>query len=96
MKIHPYSLEINLPTFLVALEMATDAIFILARSHKQFPYLGSKCWNLLPETLRKAKSSKDFSINYKNVLLKSIEFDVNYNVNNSFDNLYKPKENLNT
>ena len=67
-----------------------------SKSHKQFLYLGSKCWNLLPQPLREAKCAKDFSTNYKNLLLKSIKTDASYNVNNSFDNLYKPKENLST
>ena len=99
MKIHPSSLETSSPTFLVVLEMVTDVNFIYtskSKSHKQFLYLGSKCWNLLPQPLREAKCAKNFSTNYKNLLLKSIKTDASYNVNNSFDNLYKPKENLST
>ena len=61
---------------------------IKSRSHKQIRYLGAKCWNLLPNSLRQADNAKDFSNAYKNNLQKSIECDPNYVVNNAFDILY--------
>ena len=29
-----------------------------SRSHKQFYYIGAKCWNTLPQSLRHAESAK--------------------------------------
>ena len=63
-----------------------------SRSHKQFLYLGAKCWNLLPQPLRQAKSAKEFSNAFKVKLLNSIKSDEQYVVNNQFDILYKLSE----
>ena len=60
-----------------------------SRSHKEFYYLGAKCWNILPQSLRNIENVKDFSKVYKNQLLNSIENDVDYKPDNKFDNLYK-------
>ena len=62
---------------------------IKSSSHKQFSYLGVKCWNLLPQSLRQAETVKDFSDTYKKMLLDSIDVDPNYIVNNTFDIFYK-------
>ena len=66
---------------------------IKSSSHKKFSYLGAKCWNLLPQSLRRAETVKDFSDNYKKMLLDSIDMDPNYIVNNEFDNFYKLYDN---
>ena len=60
-----------------------------SKSHKQFSYLGEKCWNVLPQPLRQTESVKDFSNLYKRMLQKSIDMDPNYVVNNSYNVLYK-------
>ena len=62
---------------------------IKSKSHKHFSYLGAKCWNLLPQPLRQTDNAKDFSKLYKSMLLKSIDMDANYAVNNSYNILYK-------
>ena len=62
------------------------------RTHKQFYYLGAKCWNLLAQPFRQAKSAKDFSTKIKNTLQTSVSNDTNYRVDNKFDTFYKPKE----
>ena len=62
---------------------------IKSSSHKQFSYLGVKCWNLLPQSLRQAETIKDFSDTYKKMLLESIDADPNYIVNNTFNTFYK-------
>ena len=62
---------------------------IKSRTHKQFGYLGVKCWNLLPQSLQKADNIKDFSNTYKKMLLDSIDIDPNYILNNTFDVFYK-------
>ena len=62
---------------------------IQSSSHKQFRYLGVKCWNLLPQSLRQAETIKDFSCTFKKMLLDSIDVDPNYIVNNTFDMFYK-------
>ena len=60
-----------------------------SKSHKQFYYLGAKCWNLLPQPLRQAESAKKFSITLKNKLLCSIKLDSAYLVDNLYDKFYK-------
>ena len=56
---------------------------------KNFYYLGAKAWNILPTSLRNKEDSKLFSKIYKTNLLESIQVDLNYVVNNSFDYLYR-------
>ena len=63
-----------------------------SKSHKQFFYLGAKCWNLLPQSLRLAESPKTLSNTYKNSFLQSIKSDQTYMVNNTFDIFYKPSD----
>ena len=63
-----------------------------SKSHKQFFYLGAKCWNLLPQPLRQAESAKNFSKALKNRFTHSIETDVNYTVDNTYDQLYQIHE----
>ena len=62
---------------------------IKSSSHKKFSYLGAKCWNILPQSLRHTDTVKDFSDIYKKMLLKSIDVDPNYRVNNTFDVFYE-------
>ena len=63
-----------------------------SRTHKEFYYLGAKCWNILPQDLRSLPDVKTFSSAYKNRLLASITTDPQYVVDNSFDNFYKYKD----
>ena len=60
-----------------------------SRTHKEFYYLGAKCWNLLPQPLRNIESVKQFSDTYKMKLLNSIVNDQDYKPDNKFENLYK-------
>ena len=59
-----------------------------SRTHKEFYYLGAKCWNILPQSLRNTENVKDFTKVYKNQLLNAIVNDVHYKPGNKFDNLY--------
>ena len=59
-------------------------------SHKEFHYLGAKCWNNLPHDMRTLTDISCFNMAYKNQLLLSAIADPNYVTNNSFDHLYKP------
>ena len=59
-----------------------------SRSHKQFYYLGAKCWNILPQELRQAESAKQFSTLLKNKFMHSIEIDANYLVDNTHDKIF--------
>ena len=59
-------------------------------SHKDFYYLGAKCWNNLPDELRKLPDISCFSKSYKTQLLSSIVADQNYVTNNSFEHFYTP------
>ena len=59
-------------------------------SNKNFYYLGAKCWNNIPSTLRNLSDVKSFSHSYKQQLLLSIVADPNYIVDNSLDNFYTP------
>ena len=60
-----------------------------SRTHKEFYYLGAKCWNLLPQPLRNIESVKQFSDTYKKKLLNSIVNDQDYKPDNKFEKLYK-------
>ena len=60
-----------------------------SKTHKQFYYLGAKCWNILPQPLRLAESAKTFSNTLKHRLLHNIEIDERYVVNTSYNYIYK-------
>ena len=96
MEIHHHNWLLNLCMYLGDQERLKIVIYSLyinkSRTHKQFSYLGAKCWNILPQSLRQAKSAKEFSNELKKMLLSSIKIDVKYVVNNQFDLLYKPVE----
>ena len=62
-----------------------------SKSHKEFFYLGAKCWNILPKYLRTSDNVKLFSRQYKQQLLNSILTDSNYQLENAFDYFYKIK-----
>ena len=59
-------------------------------SHKNFYYLGAKCWNNIPYGLRNLTDVKSFSNTYKSQMLSSITTDSNFMSNNSFDYFYTP------
>ena len=59
-----------------------------SRSHKQFLYIGAKCWNILPQEIRQAESAKHFSTILKSKLMHSIEVDTIYLVDNTYDRIY--------
>ena len=59
-------------------------------SHREFYYLGAKCWNNLSPDMRKLTDIKAFSQAYKQQLLSSIVVDPSYVTNNSFEHLYSP------
>jgi hypothetical protein len=58
-------------------------------SHKNFYYLGAKCWNILPSNLRSVSDISSFSNSYKMLLLKSIVSDSGYITQNTFDKFYE-------
>ena len=60
-----------------------------SKSHKQFYYLGAKCWNMLPQPLRNAESAKNFSNALKLRLSQCIETDEKYIVDNTYDYIYE-------
>ena len=60
-----------------------------SRSHKQFYFLGAKCWNILPQEIRQAETVKNFSTTFKAKLMHSIEIDDNYLVDNTLDKIYQ-------
>ena len=61
-----------------------------SKSLKHFNYLGSRTWNLIPPELRTSTSDPgEFSKLLKTRLLNSIANDINYTINNGFDNFYK-------
>ena len=61
-----------------------------SKTHREFYYLGAKCWNILPHDLRNLTDVKSFSATFKNQLLGSITSDPKYEINNSFDYFYQP------
>ena len=66
-----------------------------SNSHKEFYYLGAKCWNTLSSDLRNLDDVKQFSNKLKALYLSSIQNDINYKPDNSFDHIYKPVSPLN-
>ena len=60
-----------------------------SRSLKHFYYLGVKAWNIVPQPLRGLSDPKEFSKLYKTSMLKSIQTDIDYVANNSFEHFYK-------
>ena len=71
---------------------ATSATYIYinkSKTHKEFFYLGAKCWNLLPQPVRSAQDPKDFSDKYKRLLMETVLQDNNYTTNNKFDIFYE-------
>ena len=63
-----------------------------SKSHKQFSYMGAKCWNAVPIQLRGLEDSGSFNKTFKNRLIGSLQIDPNYSVNNAFDNYYETLE----
>ena len=59
-------------------------------SHKNFYYLGAKCWNIIPQNLRNLENIDKFSQTYKAKMLQCITTDPNYILNNSYDFFYCP------
>ena len=57
-------------------------------SHKNFYYLGAKCWNILPPSLRNMQDISSFSNTYKTMMLTSLITDTNYIMDNSYDKFY--------
>ena len=66
-----------------------------SNSHKNFYFLGAKCWNNIPSNIRNLPDISKFSSSYKEQLLLSITADPNYIVDNSFDEFYTPVTNIN-
>lgn len=60
-----------------------------SKTHKDFKYLGAKCWNVLPTNLRSSENVKFFGKIYKVRLLNSIIDDSQYSVNNACDHFYE-------
>ena len=60
-----------------------------SQTHKDFYYLGAKCWNNLPHYLRDIDDVGRFGKIYKAQLLQSILSDSNYRPDNSFNYFYK-------
>ena len=61
-----------------------------SKTHKEFYYLGAKCWNNLTHEMRNIDDIGRFTKIYKAQLLESAIHDSNYITDNSFDNFYKP------
>ena len=59
-------------------------------SHKEFYYLGAKCWNNLSPDTRRLPDISSFSKSYKLKLLSSVIADPSYVTNNSFEHFYSP------
>ena len=60
-----------------------------SKTHKEFNFLGAKCWNTIPNDVRVINDSQKFSKCYKSRLLTSIIEDNNYRLENAFDYFYK-------
>ena len=56
-----------------------------SKSHKHCFYIGAKSWNILPQPLRQAESTKQFDNALKNKILYSIKVDNNNKVDKTYD-----------
>ena len=56
-----------------------------SKSHKEFNFIGAKCWNSVPLKYRIIDDSKLFSSSYKQDLLYSIINDSGYKLENAFN-----------
>ena len=56
-----------------------------SKSHKCFSYLGAKCWNSTPTTIRTAEICPKFAQSLKCAFLSEVTNNTLYNVNNSYD-----------
>ena len=63
-----------------------------SKTHKDFYYLGAKCWNNLPHYLRDLDDVGRFSKSYKAQLLHAIINDYHYSPDNAYDYFYRPVE----
>ena len=59
-----------------------------SKTLKDFYYLGAKCWNSVPNSIRIKDDVKKFSNCYKAELLNSATNDINYQINNRYDYMY--------
>ena len=59
------------------------------KSHKSFSYLGSKCWNSLPLSIRTAETDKKFSQILKSSFMNEVCNNSSYQANNKFDYFYE-------
>ena len=71
-----------------------DLYVAKSKSLKELKYIGAKCWNSISVDLREMDDVKVFSKTYKIRLLSSIQEDVNYKPNNSYNYFYKPLESM--
>ena len=55
--------------------------------HKEFKYIGAKCWNDVPTKLRECGSFKSFRKGYKTIMFETYKNKVDYNYNNIYDSL---------
>ena len=62
-----------------------------SKSHKSFSYLGAKCWNNTPESIRTAQSVESLTSNLKAAFMNEVANNTNYKVNNSFDYFHNPE-----
>ena len=62
-----------------------------SRSHKEFFYLGSKAWNLIPSEIRESESINQFKNIYKALLLSTMTGDEAYQTDNTYDKFYPVK-----
>ena len=59
------------------------------RSHKSFSYLGTKCWNSIPLSIRTAETDKKFSEILKSSFMNEVCNNSSYQANNKFDYFYE-------
>ena len=54
---------------------------------KEFQYIGAKCWNDVPTSIRESICSKGFSKRYKNLLFEKYKHTQEYNYKNLYESL---------
>ena len=65
-----------------------------SRSHKSFSYLGVKCWNNTPESIRTSHTVESMITSLKSAFMSEIINNTEYKVNNSYDYFYRIETNI--
>ena len=65
-----------------------------SRSHKSFEFLGAKCWNSMPQSLRTSGNVDTLVSQLKQYFMNEVCNNSQYRINNKFDFFYETEVNI--